>query len=178
MLQHKSDSLSALEAFFNYAYKQFKGQIKVVRSDNALEFDDSACKQFFATHGVIHQTSYVRRPQQNARVERKHRHILEVARSLRFHAAIPLQYWGECVTAAAYIINRLPAPVLNNKSVCFDEPPDYSTMKIFGCLAFASNPTLTTDKFAPRGVSFVFMGYPSLQKGYRLLNLLTMQIFV
>lgn len=181
LLQHKSDSLSALETFAQYAKTQFKGEIKVIRSDNALEFDDAFCKKFFQKCGIVHQTSCVRRPQQNARVERKHRHILEVARSLRFQAGLPLQYWGECVMAAVYIINRLPSPVLGNKTpyeCLFNEPPDYSVMKIFGCLAFACNPTNSGDKFAPRGVPCVFMGYPTLQKGYRLLNLQSMQTFV
>lgn len=79
---------------------------------------------------------------------------------------------------AVYIINRLPTPVLDNKTpyeCLYGDLPDYSVMKIFGCLAFSTNPTHTTDKFDPRGVPCVFLGYPALQKGYRLLNLLTMQ---
>lgn len=82
---------------------------------------------------------------------------------------------------AVYIINRLPTPVLDNKTpyeCLYGDLPDYSVMKIFGCLAFSTNPTHTTDKFDPRGVPCVFLGYPALQKGYRLLNLLTMQTFV
>ena len=47
-----------------------------------------------------------------------------------------------------------------------------------GCLAFACNPTTSGDKFNPRGVPCVFMGYPPTQKGYRLLNLLTKQMYV
>lgn len=181
LLQYKSDALSHLESFRQYALNRFKGTIKVIRSDNALEFDDVSCKQFFHKYGITHETSCVRRPQQNARVERKHRHILEVARSLRFQAAVPLQYWGECVMAAVYIINRLPTPVLGNKTpyeCLFNEPPDYTELKVFGCLAFACNPEKPGDKFAARGVPCVFLGYPCLQKGYRLLNLSTMQTFV
>jgi len=51
-------------------------------------------------------------------------------------------------------------------------------MKVFGCLAFASNPSKTGDKFQPKGIPCVFLGYPATQKGYKLLNLLTHQTFV
>lgn len=129
----------------------------------------------------MHQTSCVYRPQQNARVERKHRHILEVARSLRFQASLPLNYWGDCVPAAVYLINRTPSSVLNFKTpyeILYDSKPDYKPIRTFGCLAFAYNPDTYTDKFSMRGVPCVFLGYPPNKKGYKLLNLITKQSFV
>ena len=51
-------------------------------------------------------------------------------------------------------------------------------MKVFGCLAFASNPSTRTDKRQPRGVPCLFLVYPPTQKGYKLFNLLTKQTFV
>lgn len=80
-----------------------------------------------------------------------------------------------------HLINRLPTPVLNNITpyeALFGTKPSYDHLKFFGCLAFATNPAFSTDKFSPRGVPCVFLGYPSTQKGYKLLNLITMQLFV
>lgn len=140
-----------------------------------------ACKKFFQMQGIVHQTSCAYRPQQNARVERKHRHVLEVARALMFQSGLKISFWGEAVLTAAYIINRLSSSVLDNKTpyeLLYNEPVDYSMLKCFGCLAFAINPAHSSDKFAPRGVPCVFFGYPPSQKGYRLLDLSTMQCFV
>lgn len=60
----------------------------------------------------------------------------------------------------------------------FSTLPSYDHLRIFGCLAFTVNPQLDTDKFKPRGIPCVFLGYPSTQKGYKLLNLATKQTFV
>lgn len=84
LVEHKSDYLQCLKAFCNYVRTQFHTSVHIVRSDNALEFGDAACKAFYQERGILHQTSCPYRPQQNARVERKHRHILEVARALKF----------------------------------------------------------------------------------------------
>lgn len=72
--------------------RQFGKTIRTVRSDNGTEF--TCLKAYFDANGILHQTSCVGTPQQNGRVERKHRHILNVARALRFQAKLPMRFWG------------------------------------------------------------------------------------
>jgi len=56
--------------------------------------------------------------------------------------------------------------------------PAYDHLKVLGCLANASNPSRNHDKFDPKGVPCLFLGCPSPQKGYKLMNLLTNEFFV
>jgi transposase InsO family protein len=49
-------------------------------------------QNFFRQHGITYQHSCVYTPQQNGVIERKHCHILESARALRFQAHLPLHF--------------------------------------------------------------------------------------
>ena len=126
------------------ASTQFEKHVKIICSDNALEFEDHKCIQFFHEKGILHQTSCVDRPQQNGRVERKHRNILEMVRALRFQVGMPLHFWGDCVHAVVHIINHLPNSVLHFLTpyeILYKTKPSYTHIKVFGCLALASNPS-------------------------------------
>ena len=54
--------------------------------------------------------------------------------------------------------------------------PDYTLFKVFGCLCYVS--IYENDKFYPRAIRSVFLGYPYGHKGYKLLNLETKKQFI
>ncbi|GJS03979.1 kinase-like domain, phloem protein 2-like protein [Tanacetum coccineum] len=87
LIVHKSNAFEVIKAFLKFVELQFDTKVKCIRPDNALEFVKCPCAMYLANQGIEHQITYVDRPQQNGRVERKHRHILEVARALRFQAS-------------------------------------------------------------------------------------------
>lgn len=71
---------------------------------------------FCYQYGILFEISCVGTPQQNGRVERKHRNILNVACSLRFQANLPIKFLGECILTNGYLINHTPTLVRQDKT--------------------------------------------------------------
>lgn len=171
LMKHKSDTRTILTRYFNTICTQFSKKIKVLTCDNGPEFN---LHDLFSAFGTVVQHSCVETPQQNARVERKHQHLLNVARSLLFQSHLPVTFWGDCILAASYLINRTPSSILPDNlspfQVHFKKSPYYH-LRVFGCLCFASTLSRNRDKFSPQASKCVFLGYPSGYKGYRVLDI-------
>ncbi|CAM8954310.1 unnamed protein product [Rhodiola kirilowii] len=175
----KSEIALIFKNFVALVDTQYHKRIQRVRADNGTEF--LPLRIFFDAKGIIFETSCVATPQQNGRVERKHRHLLNVARALRFQAHLPLQFWAECVSAAAFIINHTPSPNLGHRTpyeLLHNRVPSYNSFRVFGCLCFASQMPRSRDKFAPRSRKCIFIGYPSGKHGWRLYDLETKESFI
>jgi transposase InsO family protein len=116
LLKHKSDVFSVFKDLIAIIKNKFGKTIKILRSDNGTEYVNQEFGHFLASNGIEHQTTCVNTPKQNGVAERKNRHLLEVARSLMFTMNVPKFFWGEAVKTAAYLINRMPLRVLDNRS--------------------------------------------------------------
>ncbi|XP_047255618.1 uncharacterized protein LOC107847814 isoform X1 [Capsicum annuum] len=172
LLLLKSEAIVVIKTFISMIRTQFEIVVKTIRSDNRTEFINSQCKTLFPSLGILHQTSCPHTPQQNKVVERKHIHILNIARALKFQSHLPIKYWGLCVKATVYLINRLPSSVLSGMSLfqlMFSKDPKLSHLRVFGCLCYVTI-LPRDDKFTERAKPAVLMGYFESQKGYLMLD--------
>uniref|UniRef100_A0A2N9GQ28 Reverse transcriptase Ty1/copia-type domain-containing protein n=1 Tax=Fagus sylvatica TaxID=28930 RepID=A0A2N9GQ28_FAGSY len=77
---------------------------------------------------------------------------------------------GEAALTAVYTINRIPSPTTHKKSpfeLLYGKLPDYSSLRVFGCVCFVSLPSHERNKLEPRSRLCCFLGYGISQKGFR-----------
>lgn len=180
-MHFKSEASKLIQHFFAMIKLQFHSSICKIRTDNGLEFLKANLQQFFSSLGVQHQHTCIGTPQQNVVVEQKHRHLLNVARSIRFQSHLPLQFWGECILTTTHLINRLPSKVLKGKTpyeILFGKTPTYTHLKVFCCFCFANNVLHKERKFDMQATPGIFIGYPYNKKGYKVYDYSSKKIFV
>jgi transposase InsO family protein len=81
--------------------------IRVIHSDNGLEFKKSLFETFFHDLGLEHQFSSLYTPPQNVVVERKNRTLCEMARTMLHERRTLRRFWAEVVNTVCYVSNRI-----------------------------------------------------------------------
>ncbi|GAU40443.1 hypothetical protein TSUD_397620, partial [Trifolium subterraneum] len=112
--------------------------------------------QSLPSHSINHVTTNSATPQQNGIVERKHQHILGIARALLFQANLPTIFWSYAVSHAVHIINRLPSPFLQQKlpfQMLYNTLPDIENLRVFGSLVFAATLKANRNKLDSSSLS-------------------------
>uniref|UniRef100_A0A2N9I8J5 Reverse transcriptase Ty1/copia-type domain-containing protein n=1 Tax=Fagus sylvatica TaxID=28930 RepID=A0A2N9I8J5_FAGSY len=77
---------------------------------------------------------------------------------------------GEAALTAVYTINRCPSPIIQNTTPyerLFGTAPNYSLLKVFGCVCFVLLQPHERTKLQPRSQLCCFLGYGLEEKGYR-----------
>ncbi|GAA0154731.1 hypothetical protein LIER_37951 [Lithospermum erythrorhizon] len=149
----------------------FQAKIKYFQADEGGEFHK--LEPYLNKHGIPYRYSCPATPQQNGIAERKHRHIVEKMRCLLFQSKLPAVFWFEALNYVIYLINRLPSPSLNNQTpyyLLFNLSPDYSMIKVFGCLCYPHLTKQLTSKYFPRSLPCIFLGVSLTHKGFRCYN--------
>ncbi|CAD6901246.1 unnamed protein product [Tilletia controversa] len=136
-LARKSDFVAKFIAWRDEVVP-FKGPIGCLRTDGGGEFNNAAIKA--ALLGARHEKSCAYTSQQNGVAERYVGLIKNVMRPLLHGRNMPLEYWAEAASTAAYIRNRCPSSALDGKTpyeLWHGTQPQLGNLRVFGCLAFA-----------------------------------------
>ncbi|RVX05233.1 Retrovirus-related Pol polyprotein from transposon TNT 1-94 [Vitis vinifera] len=99
---------------------------------------------------------------------------------------MPSQFWGDSILTATYLINRMPSRVLSFVTLLqkFQEFFPHSRLDahfplhVFGSTVFVHTHRPKQNKFDPRALKCVFLGYYSTKKGYKCYDPISQKLYV
>ena len=180
-LRYKSNALATIQKFHALVQNHFNLPLLTLQADNRREFDNHATRAFFDTHGIAFRMSCPYTSAQNGRAERMLRTLNETVCAMVVHASMPPMFWAEALATATFLHNRRPCRVrrfLSLFELLYCAPPDYSGVRVFGCLCYPNTSATVAHKLAPRSAACVFLGYSPDHKGYRCLNRATGRVLI
>lgn len=172
LISRKSKANNIIKKYVNNCETQFGQVPKIFRSDRGGEYSSHKLKNFFKKQGIQQQLTAPYSPQQNGIAERKNRYLVEAMRTTLIEVDLPKTYWGEAITTACYLQNRLPTKDKDKTpfELWHGVKPNLSHVKIFGCKAFAHVPKERRKKLDSKAQMYTFIGYSQESNGYRLLD--------
>ncbi|GKV15616.1 hypothetical protein SLEP1_g26391 [Rubroshorea leprosula] len=173
-LAHKNDALHAFKCLYKKLQNEKSLTIVSIRSDHGGEFENNDFEDFCIEHGIDHNFSAPRTPQQNGVVERKNCTIEDMARTMICENDLPKSFWAEAVATSCYLLNRVMVrPILNKTpyEIYKGRKPKISYFRAFGCKCFVlNNGKDSLGKFDSKSDEGIFVGYSTSSKAYHMYN--------
>lgn len=97
--------------------------------------------------------------QQNGLVERKHRHIANMACTLLLNSHVPVRHLVDVVSTTVFIINLVPSPDLQWSSPysrLYGQTSSYSELRVYSCACYQHFGAYLTNKLLPKTIKCVF----------------------
>lgn len=160
-----------IEDFINKAENNTGNKVKIIRSDNGLEFVNRDVKEIFRKRGITHQTTVPYTPEQNGKAERENRTLVEAARTMIHERNLPKKLWAEAINTAVFVLNRTGKSHEDGKSpfeVWTGKKYDIHGLRAFGTEVYAHIPKEKRKKWDPKGEKGMMVGYEEDVKGYRI----------
>jgi transposase InsO family protein len=172
-IKSKDVACDVFSSFCTQIQSEKESKILKVRSDHGGEFENEPFEAFCEKHGIFHEFSSPRTPQQNGVVERKNRTLQEMARTMIHENNLPKHFWAEAVNTACYVQNRIYIrPILEKTAyeLFKGRKPNISYFHQFGCTCYILNNKLYLKKFDAKAQRGIFLGYSERSKAYRVYN--------
>nr|GEU47523.1 putative ribonuclease H-like domain-containing protein [Tanacetum cinerariifolium] len=94
-LATKDETSPILKTFITGLENQFSLKVKVIRSDNGIEFKNNDLNLFCGMKMIKREFSVPRTPQQNGIAKRKNRTLIEAAKTMLADSLLPIPFWAE-----------------------------------------------------------------------------------
>ncbi|CAA9994717.1 unnamed protein product [Nesidiocoris tenuis] len=146
--------------------------VKELLSDNGGEFDCQAVQEILAKNGIRHRLTMPYAHEQAGCVEREHRTVVEMARSMMHsrEGRIPQGLWAELINSAVYILNITGPTKVDSKSpyeLWTGKKPSLKHLRIIGSYCYVHVPKETRKKMDKKSKKGILVGYENWD-GYRI----------
>jgi transposase InsO family protein len=179
-MKHKSEASTIVKEYVQLVKTQFDVKVKSLRTDGGGEYVNEDLSRFLREKGIRHQKTAPYTPQQNGVAERKNRTIFEAVRTMLHSGRMQKRFWVEAAATAVYLQNRTATTAVDGKTpyeALFDERPNASHLKVFGCDVYVHVPDARRRKLDDKSVACRFLGYGEDVKAYKVYDPATKRIF-
>lgn len=170
-VRSKDQVAEKYQEFATLVKNKFDRAMKILRSDNGLEYVNATVKDYLAAEGIEMTNSAPYTPEQNGKSERANRTIVEAARRMLKATNLPIFLWAETVNTAVYLQNRIVSrshPEKTPFEFWNDERPRVQHLRVFGCSAFVHVLKQFRRKFDEKSKKLVMVGYQGNSSKYRV----------
>lgn len=170
LMEQKNEAFEIIKNYIEEVQREKNLKVSTIRCDNGGEYTSKQMINWCRFKGIKLDYTIPHSPQLNGKAERLNRTILEKVRALLFESKEEVYLWGEAAKTAAYLINRTPSEILNNKTpieMWTNQQPDLKNIEIFGAEAY-SKKLGYLHKLETRTEKFIMVGYAPT--GYRLFD--------
>jgi transposase InsO family protein len=178
LLVHKNDAKAILSALIKRLNNEFKKRgfaVNTLHSDGGGEFIDYDLADLCAEFGIEQTFTNPYSPEENSIVERANGVMAVKVRALLLMTGLPKMLWGTAYLHAIVTVNVTSSKALKCRTphqALYDEIPDASFLRTWGCLVFATIQEESRgkkEKLDQRSEPALLVGYSSNTKGYLLL---------
>nr|GEW81468.1 hypothetical protein [Tanacetum cinerariifolium] len=145
-LRSKDKTPEVLINFLRLVQRGLQAQVTVVRTDKGTEFLNQTLHAYFATEGILHQTSVAQTPKQNG---------------------------AEAIATACFTQNCslvIPHHEKTTYHIINDWKPSVKFFYIFRSLCYIVKDGENLDKMKEKGDECIFVRYSTLSRAYRVFN--------
>nr|GEV53730.1 hypothetical protein [Tanacetum cinerariifolium] len=149
-LRSKDETPEVLIDFLRLVQRGIHAQVRIVRTNKGTEFLNKTLHAYFASEGILHQTSVARTPKQNGVVERRHP-----------------------IATACFTQNRslvIPRHKKTPYHIINDQKPSVKFFHIFDSLCYIVRDGENLDKMKEKGDACIFVRYSTQSRAYRVFN--------
>jgi transposase InsO family protein len=103
-LKNKSEAFSAFNQWKVMIENQTEKKVKILRSDNGMEFCSNEFKAYCKSQGIVRHYTIPHTPQQNGVAERMNRTIISRACCMLSNAGLNKHFWAEAASTASILL--------------------------------------------------------------------------
>nr|GEV56064.1 ribonuclease H-like domain-containing protein [Tanacetum cinerariifolium] len=104
-LRSKDETPKVVIKFLKQIQVGLNKTVRFIRTNNGTEFVNHDLTHYYESVGIFHEKSVLRTPQQNLVVKRRHRTLVEAARTMLIFSKSSMFLWAAAVATACYTQN-------------------------------------------------------------------------